>query len=93
MNDKFIDAVDRAKLYVSKLASQKNDYSNSIDANKIWQLNNAYIVSPVKSGIVIIDQKLAHQRILYEKAISMLQNSSSNLPLSQTILFLSLIHI
>ena len=87
MNDKFIDAVDRAKLYVSKLASQKNDYSNSIDANKIWQLNNAYIVSPVKSGIVIIDQKLAHQRILYEKAISMLQNSSSNLPLSQTILF------
>ena len=87
MNEKFIDAVDRAKLYVSKLASQKNDYSDSIDVNKIWQLNNAYIVSPVKSGIVIIDQKLAHQRILYERAINMLQNSSSSLPLSQTILF------
>ena len=78
MNEKFIDAVDRAKLYVSKLASQKNNYSNSIDVNKIWQLNNAYIVSPVKSGIVIIDQKLAHQRILYEKAISCCKTHPQN---------------
>ena len=87
MTEKFIDAVDRAKIYVSKLASQKNNYSNNIDINKIWQLNNTYIVSPIESGIVIIDQKLAHQRILYERAKNLLQNPVANSPLSQTLLF------
>ena len=87
MTEKFIDAVDRAKIYVSKLASQKNNYSNNIDINKIWQLNNTYIVSPIESAIVIIDQKLAHQRILYERAKNLLQNPVANSPLSQTLLF------
>ena len=87
MTENFLDAVDRAKQYVSKLASQKNNYSDNIDINKIWQLNNTYIVSPVESGIVIIDQKLAHQRILYERAVILLQNPSSSFPLSQTLLF------
>ena len=87
MTENFLDAVDRAKQYVSKLASQKNKYSDSIDINKIWQLNNTYIVSPVESGIVIIDQKLAHQRILYERAVSLLQNPFSSFSLSQTLLF------
>ena len=87
MTENFLDAVDRAKQYVSKLASQKNNYSDNIDINKIWQLNNTYIVSPVESGIVIIDQKLAHQRILYERAVSLLQNPSTSFPLSQTLLF------
>jgi len=87
MSDRFIHAVDRAKSYVSKLASQKNNYYDKIDVNKIWQLNNTYIVSPVDSGIVIIDQMLAHQRILYEGAINFLLNPSLNSPSSQTLLF------
>ena len=87
MSERFVDAVDRAKSYVSKLASQKNNYSENIDINKIWQLNDTYIVSPVDSGIVIIDQMLAHQRILYEGAINFLLNTSSSPPQSQTLLF------
>ena len=87
MSERFVDAVDRAKSYVSKLASQKNNYSENIDINKIWQLNDTYIVSPVDSGIVIIDQMLAHQRILYEGAINFLLNTSSRSPQSQTLLF------
>ena len=87
MSERFVDAVDRAKSYVSKLASQKNNYSENIDINKIWQLNDTYIVSPVDSGIVIIDQMLAHQRILYEGAVNFLLNTSSNSPQSQTLLF------
>ena len=87
MSERFVDAVDRAKSYVSKLASQKNNYSENIDINKIWQLNDTYIVSPVDSGIVIIDQMLAHQRILYEGAINFLLNTSSSSPQSQTLLF------
>jgi DNA mismatch repair protein MutL len=33
----------------------------------LLQLKNRYILSPVKSGLMIIDQKRAHERILFEK--------------------------
>ncbi len=32
-----------------------------------FQLKGRYIVTPVQSGLMLIDQKRAHQRILYEK--------------------------
>ena len=47
-----------------------------------FQLNNSYIISKNSSGIVIIDQKRAHQRVLYEKFLkffSQNKNSSQNL--------------
>tara|TARA_Y100000590_G_scaffold156771_1_gene180197 strand:+ start:530 stop:2320 length:1791 start_codon:yes stop_codon:yes gene_type:complete len=33
----------------------------------VYQLNNKYLVNKIKSGIVIVNQNRAHQRILYEK--------------------------
>jgi DNA mismatch repair protein MutL len=39
-----------------------------------FQLHQKYIVTQIKSGMVIIDQQAAHERILYEKYLSMLQN-------------------
>lgn len=39
-------------------------------ASKPYQLQRKYIVSPIKSGIVIIDQQRAHQRILYEQLLT-----------------------
>jgi DNA mismatch repair protein MutL len=35
--------------------------------NKPYQIHRKYIVSPIKSGMVIVDQHRAHQRILYEQ--------------------------
>jgi len=35
----------------------------------VWQLHNKYILSQIKSGLLIIDQHLAHERVLYEKAL------------------------
>lgn len=32
-----------------------------------WQIHNRYIVSEIKSGMVIIDQHVAHERVLYER--------------------------
>ena len=87
MGERFIDAIDRAKSYVSKLAAQKNEYYENIDFSKVWQLDNKYIVSPVDSGIVIVDQMLAHQRILYENALNFLVNIIQGAPSSQTLLF------
>ncbi|MBN1109118.1 MAG: DNA mismatch repair protein MutL, partial [Bacteroidales bacterium] len=43
-------------------------------ARKFFQIKNKYIVCPVKSGLMLIDQKRAHERILYEKFISQPEN-------------------
>lgn len=50
----------------------------------IIQLHNRYILSQIKSGLMIIDQHVAHERILYEKA---LKRMDANLPFSQQLLF------
>ena len=38
------------------------------------QFKNKYILTPVKSGLMVIDQKRAHERILYERLIQVLEN-------------------
>jgi DNA mismatch repair protein MutL len=48
------------------------------------QLKNRYILTPVKSGLMVIDQHRAHERILFEKFIRSL---AMNYPLAQHILF------
>lgn len=41
----------------------------------IIQLKNKYILTPVKSGLMIIDQKRAHERILFEYYMEKLRES------------------
>lgn len=50
--------------------------------NATYQIHKKYIVSPIKSGMVILDQQRAHQRVLYEQFltnITVLQASSQQL--------------
>ena len=35
--------------------------------HKTYQIHRKYIVNPIKSGMVIVDQQRAHQRVLYEQ--------------------------
>ncbi|MNK62381.1 DNA mismatch repair protein MutL [compost metagenome] len=51
---------------------------------KTYQIHKKYIVSPIKSGMVIIDQKRAHQRILYEQFLT---NITVHHAASQQLLF------
>ncbi|MEI6049453.1 MAG: DNA mismatch repair endonuclease MutL [Bacteroidota bacterium] len=44
---------------------------------KFLQVKNKYIVCPVKSGFMLIDQKRAHERVLYEKFLDCLSNNSA----------------
>ena len=37
-------------------------------------MNQSYIVTAVKSGLVVIDQNLAHARVLYEKFLKEMEN-------------------
>lgn len=54
----------------------------------VWQVQNKYILSQIKSGLVVIDQHVAHERILYERAkknISQADGASQQLLFPQTL--------
>ncbi len=55
-----------------------------------FQLQNKYIVSPIKSGLMVLNQHLAHQRILYEE---ILKNITVQQAVSQQLLFPLQLHI
>jgi len=50
-----------------------------------WQIHYRYIISEIKSGIVIIDQHIAHERILYEKMLRILHGKEQSV--GQQLLF------
>lgn len=53
-------------------------------ASAVMQLKNRYILSPAKSGLMIIDQHRAHVRILYDRYFSLADSGTLN---SQRIIF------
>lgn len=73
-------------------SSQENKYdkqiehsaSTEIETSFLIQLHNKYILSQIKSGLMIIDQHVAHERILYEKVLARLD---ANMPFIQQLLF------
>jgi DNA mismatch repair protein MutL len=52
--------------------------------NKTYQIHRKYIVNPIKSGMVIVDQHRAHQRVLYEQFLT---NMTVHHASSQQLLF------
>ena len=52
--------------------------------NRTYQIHKKYIVSAIKSGMVIMDQQRAHQRVLYEQ---FLRNMTVKQASSQQLLF------
>ncbi len=70
----------------NRILSQRtaDDSSLSQDSRPIWQAHNKYIISQIRNGLMIIDQHVAHERILYERVLSNFENS---LPSIQQLLF------
>jgi DNA mismatch repair protein MutL len=52
--------------------------------NSFWQLHNTYVITQTRTGLCMIDQHLAHKRIIFEKAINATEEA---LPSTQQLLF------
>lgn len=85
----YADQVQIAK--PDKLTTEDNDLQKNIDSNeesqkevgeiineKIFQFKNRYIVTVVSSGLMIIDQNLAHERILFERFSNLFENEKAS---------------
>ena len=78
-----LEKVDRAKTYASNLVISGSE-SEDFNIEKIWQVHKKYIISEIKSGLVVIDQHVAHERVLYEQCLKAFE---SKIMSSQTLLF------
>ncbi|MBT6777120.1 DNA mismatch repair endonuclease MutL [bacterium] len=78
-----LEKTDRAKLYASNIDASKDGIDN-FNIEKMWQVHKKYIISELNSGLVVIDQHVAHERVLYEEC---LQAFESKIMSSQTLLF------
>ncbi|MFT5144818.1 MAG: DNA mismatch repair protein MutL [Rhodothermales bacterium] len=52
--------------------------------NMVWQVLGTYIVAPIRSGLLIVDQHAAHERVIFERALKALEDGFG---LSQQLLF------
>ncbi|NUY81003.1 DNA mismatch repair endonuclease MutL [Flavobacterium sp. MAH-1] len=65
-------------------ASLFDESETAAQENRMYQLHRKYIVNPIKSGMVIVDQQRAHQRVLYEQFLT---NMTVRQASSQQLLF------
>jgi DNA mismatch repair protein MutL len=72
-------------------ASLFDEKESEQSVTKTYQIHKKYIVSPIKSGMIIVDQQRAHQRILYEQFLTNMtvQHASSQQLLFPLELFFS----
>ena len=61
-----------------------HENGHQVEPYNFLQLKNRYIITPVKSGLMLIDQRRAHERILFEHFMQILDSSVT---ISQRVLF------
>jgi len=62
------------KITESKLVQSSLETNEDYSQKTLIQIQGKYIISPIKSGLMIIHQQRAHQRILYNKFIGCNEN-------------------
>ncbi|QTD38124.1 DNA mismatch repair endonuclease MutL [Polaribacter batillariae] len=77
-------------LYTSVETEEKTPQENLFEhqeeakTQKTFQIQRKYVLSSIKSGVVLINQTLAHQRVLYEQFLESITIKEAN---SQQLLF------
>ncbi|MEO0741151.1 MAG: DNA mismatch repair endonuclease MutL, partial [Bacteroidota bacterium] len=50
----------------------------------VWQLHGRFLLTPIRTGLLVVDQHAAHQRVLYEQTLATLDGGMA---VSQQLLF------
>ncbi len=66
--------VSQASFFPEPVQSEPASREDSFAGKNFIQFKNKYILTPVKSGLMVIDQKRAHERILFERFMQVLDN-------------------
>jgi DNA mismatch repair protein MutL len=69
----FESSIPVTQTFRSKGFDDKEEITNS----RFFQFKDRYILTSVKSGLMVIDQKYAHERILYEQYLTSLSTGQS----------------
>lgn len=78
------DNVSQVNFESDEMTSSIFDDATEKRVQKTFQLHNKYIINTIKSGMLVIDQNRAHERILYEE---FLHKTTVNEAVSQQLLF------
>ncbi|MEO0559214.1 MAG: DNA mismatch repair endonuclease MutL, partial [Bacteroidota bacterium] len=65
-------------------ADELADFEDVGPERTLWQLHGRYLLTPVRSGLLVVDQQGAHERILYERALAAMDGGMAP---SQQLLF------
>lgn len=79
------DNNDTVASNINKISNFDEVTASVVESKNLYiQLQQSYIITTVKSGLLVVDQNLAHKRVLYEKFLRELDN---NVEASQQELF------
>ncbi|MBO6576549.1 MAG: DNA mismatch repair endonuclease MutL [Rhodothermales bacterium] len=65
-------------------AEQAEEHAVVEPERLVWQILGSYVVAPIRSGLLIVDQHAAHERVIFERALKALEDGFG---LSQQLLF------
>ncbi len=79
-----LDSFNQKENHAAGISPEKGELSDDLadelpgisSVPALLQVKNKYILSPVKSGLMIIDQRRAHERILYEKFMKTIRSGA-----------------
>ncbi|HYF66555.1 MAG TPA: DNA mismatch repair endonuclease MutL [Ohtaekwangia sp.] len=77
LTSKLIQQQDEERPQTLRFESAINQPDEAVEEKALFQLHARFIVKQVKSGMMMIDQQAAHERILMEKFADQLKNKSA----------------
>jgi DNA mismatch repair protein MutL len=79
---KFLSHSKGGQLSLAYVKPETENETEPSDVDNIdltfWQIHRRYILSEIKSGLVVIDQHVAHERILFERILKVLHSDQKN---------------